>query len=234
MRVSFKSLLIPSPELKKEEWSVYVLDQSASERKFSGNGTIKSVLKDEEAVPIVGKVKKKFRKELLDIELRLVKVLLFSRTRVDFRCPYLQPRISPHYHSNKYSAQHCNNAPSMPCSHPPPPSSHNDPPLSSLHVVSSPPSSNKTPLPPHLPSLPLQIPFGQTLISHKTSPPSSMITRTNPPTYPSNGTNHTTQASTTISLQNKSTLHLFHVHRHRLHRFHRHHHRENLPRLRWR
>lgn len=79
MRVSFQlPPLIPSPELKKEEWSVYVLDQSASERKFSGNGTITSVLKDDEPVPIVGKVKKKFRKELLDIELRLVKVpLLF-------------------------------------------------------------------------------------------------------------------------------------------------------------
>lgn len=67
---------LTSPELKKEEWSVYVLDQSASERKFSGNGTITSVLKEDEPVPIVGKVKKKFRKELLDIELRLVKVAI--------------------------------------------------------------------------------------------------------------------------------------------------------------
>jgi len=72
--------LISSPELKKEEWSVYVLDQSASERKFSGNGTITSVLKDEEPVPIVGKVKKKFRKEMLDIELRLVKVLVLLKS----------------------------------------------------------------------------------------------------------------------------------------------------------
>jgi hypothetical protein len=65
-----------SPELRKEEWSVYVLDQSASERKFSGNGTITSVLKDDEMVPVVGKVKKKFRKEMLDVELNLVKVCL--------------------------------------------------------------------------------------------------------------------------------------------------------------
>ena len=68
--------LIASPELKKEEWSVYVLDQSASERKFSGNGTITSVLQEDEPVPIIGKVKNKFRKEMLDIELQLVKVLL--------------------------------------------------------------------------------------------------------------------------------------------------------------
>jgi hypothetical protein len=69
------SELISSPELRKEEWSVYVLDQSVSERKFSGNGTINSVLRDDEAVPVVGKVKKKFRKETLEVELRLVKVV---------------------------------------------------------------------------------------------------------------------------------------------------------------
>jgi hypothetical protein len=67
-----------SPELKKEEWSVYVLDQTVSERKFSGNGTINSVVKDDEAVPVVGKVKKKFRRETLEIELRLVKVAFLS------------------------------------------------------------------------------------------------------------------------------------------------------------
>jgi hypothetical protein len=66
-----------SPELKKEEWSVYVLDQTVAERKFSGNGTINSVIKDDEAVPVVGKVKKKFRRETLEIELRLVKVVFF-------------------------------------------------------------------------------------------------------------------------------------------------------------
>ena len=82
--------MVPSPELKKEEWSVYVLDQSASERKFSGNGTITSVLKDQESVPIVGKVKKKFRKEMLDVELRLVKVTsLYFRIRGNRRCQYL-------------------------------------------------------------------------------------------------------------------------------------------------
>ncbi len=74
MRVRVCFTLIASPELKKEEWSVYVLDQSVSERKFSGNGTITAVLKDEEPVPVAGKVKKKFRKEMLEIELRLVKV----------------------------------------------------------------------------------------------------------------------------------------------------------------
>jgi hypothetical protein len=68
--------------LKKEEWSVYVLDQSASDRKFCGNGTINSVLNDDEPVPIVGKVKKKFRKELLDIELRFVKVVLMQSKRL--------------------------------------------------------------------------------------------------------------------------------------------------------
>jgi hypothetical protein len=45
-----------------------------SEKKFSGNGTITSVLKEDEMVPVVGKVKKKMRKEMLDIELHLVKV----------------------------------------------------------------------------------------------------------------------------------------------------------------
>ena len=68
-------MLITSPELKKEQWSVYVLDQSVAERKFSGNGTITSVLNDDEPVPIVGKVKKKFRREMLEIELQFVKVL---------------------------------------------------------------------------------------------------------------------------------------------------------------
>ena len=48
------------------------------DRKFSGNGSITSVLEEDEPVPIIGKVKKKFRKELLDIELRLVKVILFQ------------------------------------------------------------------------------------------------------------------------------------------------------------
>ena len=80
VRVGIPIDLISSPELKKEEWSVYVLDQSASERKFSGNGTITSVLKDQEPVPVVGKVKKKFRKEMLDIELRLVKVTSLLKT----------------------------------------------------------------------------------------------------------------------------------------------------------
>ena len=55
---------------------MYVLDQSVADRKFSGNGTITSVLEEDEPVPIIGKVKKKFRKELLDIELRLVKVVI--------------------------------------------------------------------------------------------------------------------------------------------------------------
>ena len=69
-----------SPELKKEPWSVYVLDQSASDHKFSGNGTITSVLEEDEPVPVVGRVKKKFRKELLEIELRLVRVRSPSST----------------------------------------------------------------------------------------------------------------------------------------------------------
>ena len=56
-------LMIPfSPELKKKEWSVYALDQSVSDRKFSGNGTITTVLNDDEAVAIVGKVKRRFRR----------------------------------------------------------------------------------------------------------------------------------------------------------------------------
>ena len=66
--------------MKKEQWSVYVLDQSASDRKFSGNGTITSVLEEDEPVLVVGRVKKKFRKELLDIELRLVRVHSLSST----------------------------------------------------------------------------------------------------------------------------------------------------------
>lgn len=66
--------------MKKEPWSVYVLDQSASDRKFSGNGTITSVLEEDEPVLVVGRVKKKFRKELLDIELRLVRVHSLSST----------------------------------------------------------------------------------------------------------------------------------------------------------
>lgn len=61
-----------SPELKKEEWSVYALDPS--EGKFSGNGTITSVINDDEPTHVVGKVKRKFRNEILQIELRLVKV----------------------------------------------------------------------------------------------------------------------------------------------------------------
>ena len=67
-----------------------MLDQSASDRKFSGNGTINSVLNDDESVPIVGKVKKKFRKELLDIELRFVKVFLIQIRKTNFRYQYLQ------------------------------------------------------------------------------------------------------------------------------------------------
>jgi hypothetical protein len=74
--VATQVTLISSPELKKEEWSVYVLDHSVPETKFSGNGTITAVLKDDEPVPVMGKVKKKFRREVLEIELRLVKVLL--------------------------------------------------------------------------------------------------------------------------------------------------------------
>lgn len=68
---------------------MYVLDQSVTERKFSGNGTITSVLKDQEPVPVAGKVKKKFRREMLDIELRLVKVwsphTLFTHKRSQYR-----------------------------------------------------------------------------------------------------------------------------------------------------
>jgi len=67
---------VHSPELKKEEWSVYVLDPS--EDKWSGNGTITSVIKDDESTPIVGKVKKKFRRETLEVELRLVKVIVMT------------------------------------------------------------------------------------------------------------------------------------------------------------
>jgi hypothetical protein len=53
---------------------VYVLDPS--EEKFSGNGTITAVIKDDGPTPVVGIVKKKFRREILQVELRLVKVLL--------------------------------------------------------------------------------------------------------------------------------------------------------------
>jgi hypothetical protein len=70
-------LTIGSPELKKEQWSVYVLDPSESGNKFSGNGTITSVLEEDDPVPVIGKVKKKFRKELLEIDLRLVRVHAF-------------------------------------------------------------------------------------------------------------------------------------------------------------
>jgi len=87
-----------SPELKKEEWSVYVLDQSVPERKFSGNGTITSVLKDEEPVPVVGKVKKKFRREMLDIELRLVKVRPFLASIANNRSLYHQQRSNRGFH----------------------------------------------------------------------------------------------------------------------------------------
>ena len=72
--VYFGLPFIYSPELKKEEWSVYVLDPS--EDKWSGNGTITSVIKDQESAPIIGKVKKKFRRETLQVELRLVKVVV--------------------------------------------------------------------------------------------------------------------------------------------------------------
>ena len=57
-----------------------MLDQSACDHKFSGNGTITSVLEEGEPVPVVGKIKKKFRKELLEIELRLVRVRSLSWT----------------------------------------------------------------------------------------------------------------------------------------------------------
>src|SRR5579862_696823 len=69
---SVTPLLIVSPELKKEEWSVYALDPS--EAKFSGNGTITSVIREDEPTPVIGKVKKKFQRETLEVELRLVKV----------------------------------------------------------------------------------------------------------------------------------------------------------------
>ena len=89
VRVRVCFILIASPELKKEEWSVYVLEQSVAEPMFSGNGTITSVLKDQEPVPVIGKVKKKFRREMLDIELRLVKVCpppaLFTNKRSQYR-----------------------------------------------------------------------------------------------------------------------------------------------------
>jgi hypothetical protein len=70
-------LTIGSPELKKEQWSVYVLDPSEGGSKFSGNGTITAVLEEEDPVPVIGKVRKKFRKELLHIDLRLVRVRAF-------------------------------------------------------------------------------------------------------------------------------------------------------------
>ena len=98
MRVRVCHTLISSPELKKEEWSVYVLDQSVPERKFSGNGTITSVLKDEEPVPVVGKVKKKFRREMLDIELRLVKVRPFLASIANNRSLYHQQRNNRGFH----------------------------------------------------------------------------------------------------------------------------------------
>lgn len=95
MRVRLWLTLIESPELKKEEWSVYVLDQSDPERKFSGNGTITSVLKDQEPVPVIGKVKKKFRREMLDIELRLVKVCPRATPVPNKRSQYRQRRNNP-------------------------------------------------------------------------------------------------------------------------------------------
>jgi hypothetical protein len=76
---------------------VYVLDQSMSDRKFSGNGTITSVLQEEEPVPIIGKVKKKFRKELLDIELRLVKVSNLNVFISNNRSQYLLRKNKLHY-----------------------------------------------------------------------------------------------------------------------------------------
>lgn len=109
VRVSPTILLTCSPELKKEEWSVYVLDQSVSERKFSGNGTITSVLQEDEPVPIIGKVtKKKFGREILDIELRLVKVLIFHM-ETDRRFPYLLQRSSLLFPSNSYFHSRCSN-----------------------------------------------------------------------------------------------------------------------------
>ena len=76
---------------------MYVLDQSMSDRKFSGNGTITSVLQEEEPVPIIGKVKKKFRKELLDIELRLVKVSNLNVFISNNRSQYLLRKNNLHY-----------------------------------------------------------------------------------------------------------------------------------------
>jgi hypothetical protein len=76
---------------------VYVLDQSMSDRKFSGNGTITSVLQEEEPVPVIGKVKKKFRKELLDIELRLVKVSNLNVFISNNRFQYLLRKNKLHY-----------------------------------------------------------------------------------------------------------------------------------------
>ena len=94
-----------SPELKKEEWSVYVLDQNALERMYSGNGTITSVLNGGEAVPVIGKVKKKFRREMLDIELRLVKVPHLPMPCydiIDERFLFRRRRNSPRFRWSSY------------------------------------------------------------------------------------------------------------------------------------
>jgi hypothetical protein len=89
---SYCVLTIGSPELKKEQWSVYVLDPSEGGNKFSGNGTITSVLEGDDPVPVIGKVKKKFRKEMLEIDLRLVRVHAF---------PPAQLTIGPHLASKE-------------------------------------------------------------------------------------------------------------------------------------
>jgi hypothetical protein len=126
-----------SPELKKEEWSVYVLDQSDPERKYSGNGTLTSVLKDQEPVPVVGKVKKKFRREMLDVELRLVKVRPLCPCFPNNRSQYRQRRNKQGFHSNISFHLHCSNTR---CSNPfqprPPLSFHHNPHPRSPHAVS--------------------------------------------------------------------------------------------------
>jgi hypothetical protein len=64
---------------------VYVVDVQDEERKFSGNGTVSAVSNESEPVFVVGRVKKKFRREILELELRLVKVL-HRELRLNGRC----------------------------------------------------------------------------------------------------------------------------------------------------
>src|SRR5438552_17986119 len=99
-----------SPELKKKEWSVYALDQSVSDTKFSVNGTINTVLNDDEAVAIVGKVKRRFRRELLDVEFLLIQVHSSGPT-VTNRSPSLLPNNNLHYLLNNYYRTRFNNGP---------------------------------------------------------------------------------------------------------------------------